>query len=685
MVLSKPTLPLPSVHRFRYSSVFHDGKMTPIRATLKEVWNHLSWLDLLSAFLVIAGSALQLLNFNAGPSNFLKYLAVLAALYLLVRFIGWWRSRLLWSLRNRLIVAYLFIAFVPILLILTLVFLAGRILYSQLGAYLLHEDIQQRIEMIEDISEHIAVAHQALPPGVTQEESERILAAQYRAVHDRDLPGLAITFSSDSSLLRKLDQSGKKSFAGLLQQADELSLTSLKVIPDRKGERVVTVRVPVTPVFLATIAPDLGAIQLNLMEHYTSGKEPVYSSGVEQYRVAKPIPAHNRGLQPAAFWMDTPVNVVSSFDSVFVGKDGKVDPLRPVLAVFNARPSKLNGRIFASFGELRLFYLFGFILAAVVFLLIEAAAFVTGFVLTRRITRAIADLYRATQYVKSGDFSHRVPIEHHDQLGELGQSFNEMTGSISGLIEEQNKRQRLENEISIAREVQNQLFPSTLPSVPGVEIEAICKAARSVSGDYYDFIQLSPTHVAIAIADISGKGISAALLMASLQAALRSQMLTDGTERLCTAELVARLNKHLVRNTGDDRFATFFIAVYDSATRTLRYTNAGHLPSFLVCHGKSERLDKGGMVLGVLEDYGYEEGSIVVGPDALLIGYSDGLVEPENVYGEEFGIRRLEETSVRLQGAAPLMVAESLMAAAEEWAGTPEQADDMTVIVARLR
>ncbi len=659
--------------------------MTPIRATLKEVWNHLSWLDLLSAFLVIAGSALQLLNFNAGPSNFLKYLAVLAALYLLVRFIGWWRSRLLWSLRNRLIVAYLFIAFVPILLILTLVFLAGRILYSQLGAYLLHEDIQQRIEMIEDISEHIAVAHQALPPGVTQEESERILAAQYRAVHDRDLPGLAITFSSDSSLLRKLDQSGKKSFAGLLQQADELSLTSLKVIPDRKGERVVTVRVPVTPVFLATIAPDLGAIQLNLMEHYTSGKEPVYSSGVEQYRVAKPIPAHNRGLQPAAFWMDTPVNVVSSFDSVFVGKDDKVDPLRPVLAVFNARPSKLNGRIFASFGELRLFYLFGFILAAVIFLLIEAAAFVTGFVLTRRITRAIADLYRATQYVKSGDFSHRVPIEHHDQLGELGQSFNEMTGSISGLIEEQNKRQRLENEISIAREVQNQLFPSTLPSVPGVEIEAICKAARSVSGDYYDFIQLSPTHVAIAIADISGKGISAALLMASLQAALRSQMLTDGTERLCTAELVARLNKHLVRNTGDDRFATFFIAVYDSATRTLRYTNAGHLPSFLVCHGKSERLDKGGMVLGVLEDYGYEEGSIVVGPDALLIGYSDGLVEPENVYGEEFGIRRLEESAVRLHGAAPLMVAESLMAAAEEWAGTPEQADDMTVIVARLR
>jgi sigma-B regulation protein RsbU (phosphoserine phosphatase) len=664
--------------------------MTPIRPTLKEVWHNLTWLDLLSTFVVSAGLTLQLLSFNAGPSNFLKYLAVLAALYLVVRFIGWWRSRLLWSLRNRLIVAYLFIAFVPILLIVTLVFFAGRILYSQLGAYLLHEDIQERIEVIADLSEHIAVGHQTLPPGITRDESERILAAQSHTVYDRDLPGLSISFSSDASLLRKITSPGKGSFAGLLQLGDELSLTSLRIIPDRQGERVVILRVPVTSKsdFLTTIAPDLGAIQLNLMEHYTGGgaqQSVIYSSGGEQYRVAGRIVARNRGLQPAAFWMDTPVNVVSSFDSVFVGKDGRADLLRPVLAVFNARPSKLNARIFASFGELRLSYLILFILAGIAFLLIEVAALITGIVLTRRITKAISDLYRGTQYVQSGDFSHRVPIEHRDQLGELGQSFNEMTGSISGLIEEQNKRQRLENEISIAREVQNQLFPSTLPSVPGVEIEAICKAARSVSGDYYDFIQLSPTHVAIAIADISGKGISAALLMASLQAALRSQMLTDGTERLSTAELVARLNKHLVRNTGDDRFATFFIAVYDSATRTLRYTNAGHLPSFLVCHGKSERLDKGGMVLGVVEDYGYEEGSIVVGSDSLLIGYSDGLVEPENVYGEEFGIRRLEETSVRLQGAAPLMVAESLMAAAEEWAGTPEQADDMTVIVARLR
>ena len=661
--------------------------MTPLRASLIEVWKRLSWLDLVCIAVAAGGSLAVLFGLHGGFFSFLKYLAVLASVFLLFRLIGWWRNRLLWSLRNRLIVAYLFIAFVPILLIVTLVFLAGRILYSQLGAYLLHEDIHNRIEMIADISEHIAIAHKLLPASVTQEESERVLAAQSHAVHDRELLGLSISFSNDTSLLRKVTPAGRRSFAGLLQQGDALSLTSLRAILDRKGERVVTLRVPVTPDFLSTVAPDLGAIQLNLMERFTGGTPEgvIYPSGDERYKVARPIVARNRVLQDAMFWIDPPVSIVSSLDSVFVAQDGKVELHRPVLVVFNARPSHLNGRIFTSLGELRGSYLTYFILVGIVFLLIVAAAFTTGIVLARRITRAVADLYRGTQYVQAGDFSHRVQIERRDQLGELAESFNKMTASIGELIEVENKRQRLENEISIAREVQNQLFPSTLPSVPGVEIEAICKAARSVSGDYYDFIQLSPTHIAIAIADISGKGISAALLMASLQAALRSQMLTEGSECLSMAELVSRLNKHLVRNTGDDRFATFFIAIYDSATRTLRYTNAGHLPAFLICKGGSELLDKGGMVLGVMEDYVYEEGALSVGPDSLLIGYSDGLIEPENVYGEEFGIRRLQEAAVHVQGAAPLMVAESLMAAAEEWAGTPEQADDMTVIVARLR
>ena len=660
--------------------------MKPLFTSLKEVWALLSWLDVVCSALVVAGLLLELLGASGGVFNFIEYLAVLAAVYILIRFVGWWRSRLLWSLRNRLIVAYLFIAVVPILSIVTLAVFAGRIVYSQLGSYLLHEDLQRRRDMIADIAEHIAAAHATLPKGTSEEESERVLEAQSHTVHDRELPGLEITFSNDATLLRKVAGSNL-AFAGMVQTDKDLFLMSIRAMPEHGRLRVVTLRVQITPDFLSGIAPDLGVIQLSLMEKYVPGvrKGVIYSTTSGQYLTAGRIVARNRSLQPPLIWIDSPVEVVSRLDSVYVGPDGTVEPVRPVLAFLSARPSHLNARMFTSFGELRNTYRDAAVVLAVLFFLVVVMALIPGIVLTKRITNAVADLYQATQFVKEGDFSHRVQVKQADQLGELGDSFNKMTSSVGELIEEETKRRRLENEISIAREVQNQLFPSTLPSVPGVEIEAICKAARSVSGDYYDFIQLSPTHVAIAIADISGKGISAALLMASLQAALRSQALTEGSETTSTADLVARLNKHLVRNTGDDRFATFFIAVYDSSTRTLRYTNAGHLPSFLICNGASCLLDKGGMVLGVLEDYEYEQGVVQVAPDSLLVGYSDGLVEPENVYGEEFGITRLKEAAVRVHNAAPLMVAESLMAAAEEWAGTPEQADDMTVIVTRLR
>ena len=659
--------------------------MAALRFNLRKFWRRLSRLDLAALALSLAGGLAYLMEVSGPAFNFLKFFAALAGIYLVFRLLAWGRSRLLWSLRNRLIVAGLFIAVVPVLLLILLAARSAGILYSQLASYLLYEDIQRRKDMLADIAAHIAAAHGTLPAGISEAESERVLAAQSHSVHDRELPDLTIDFSGDATLLRNVAP-GSQWFSGLLQQGKALSIISIRALQEPRGTRVVTLRVPVTEKFLASIAPDLGAIQLNLMLRYTGGAHQgvLYTSNSVQYEITHRIVALNRFLQPALLWIDSPVDVVSRLDSTYVGPDGAVEPAHPVLAVFNARPSQLSSRMFGSLGELRDTYLIAFVLILIAFVVIWAGAFITGIVLTRQITKAVDDLYKATQHVKRGDLSHRVRIERRDQLGVLGESFNDMIGSVSTLIQEQQQRQRLENEISIAREVQDQLFPRTLPQVPGVEIEAICKAAREVSGDYYDFIQLSPTHLAIAIADISGKGISAALLMASLQAALRSQVLVAGSETMSTAELVSRLNKHLVRNTADDRFATFFIAVYDSATRTLRYTNAGHLPSFLICKDSARHLDKGGMVLGVMEDYCYEEGAVVVAPDSLLVGYSDGLVEPENVYGEEFGIRRLQQAAVAVQGAAPQSVAESLMTAAEEWAGTPEQADDMTVIVARF-
>jgi sigma-B regulation protein RsbU (phosphoserine phosphatase) len=660
--------------------------MTAIRATVSNLWRRLSWPDLIAFIFVAIGLTASVTGQGGGLFSFAKFVGLLSAIYLAFRAISWWRSRLLWSLRNRLIVAYLFIAVVPVLLLLTLALLAGQIFYSQLGGYLLYEDVRSRLGRMEDSAASIAAAERTLPTELNDKVIEQALDAQIQLAYSRDLPGLKIEFHADPRRLSRIAGPQAKVFTGIVQSAGQMHLIAMREVDSPRGKNVVELSLRVTPEFLETVAPDLGPIQVTALQRQ-DGRDSIGAVrlGNANYRFQNRIATRHRNLQQKNYWFDPMIEGFSKLDATYLESGEKAGEKQPVFASFTARPSVLNGRIFSSLGEFSGSRVLGFELVAVFLLLIEILALVTGIILTRAITSAVDELYRATQNVQAGDLSHRVKIERRDQLGILGESFNLMTGSISSLIEEQRQRQRLENEISIAREVQNQLFPQRVPNVPGVDIEAICKAARTVSGDYYDFIQLSPTQIAIAIADISGKGISAALLMASLQAALRSQLLAPGSDTISTAELVSRLNRHLVRNTGDDRFATFFIGVYDSTTRKLRYTNAGHLPAFCICGDSALYLDKGGMVLGVFEDYDYEEGVETVPPHATLVGYSDGLVEPENVYGEEFGITRLRDAAIRLSPSPLKTIAQGMMQAVEEWAGTPEQADDMTVIVARLQ
>ncbi|MGB2676429.1 MAG: SpoIIE family protein phosphatase [Candidatus Acidiferrum sp.] len=651
-------------------------------------WKSLSKLDWTAVGVVLlgiwagwSGNPLQ----GDAAMRFLRFLALLALFYLAYRFWSQWRRKLLWSLRNRLIVAYVFIAVVPILLLVILAGRARQIIYAQLGSYILHEEIHRRVDLLADSAAHIAAAEETLPASMNQKTLEESLAAQLEVAEGKTLPGLVVNFHVPEDYFRKFAGPKARSYAGLVQSGNQLRLAGMRVVESPRGKQILELSVPVTAEFLESVATDLGPFNMLLLHRVSDGSTGSdVTIGTEKYRVIGRVTTHKRFLPPATSWTDPVVDDLSILEVSHISADGVVERTHPVFASYEARISQLNHRIFGLVGEFSLSKVTTLILISIGFLLLELAALIIGIVLTRAITRTIYELYRATQFVQEGNFSYRVSVERKDQLGALGDSFNSMTSSITNLINEQKQLQRLENEISIAREVQDQLFPRNLPHVAGVEIEAICRAARSVSGDYYDFIQLSPTHVAIAIADISGKGISAALLMASLQAALRSQLLVPGSETLSTAELVARLNKHLVRNTGDDRFATFLVAVFDTATRTLRYTNAGHLPGFCLSDGKSIHLDKGGMVLGIVEDYPFVEGIVQVPPDSVVIGYSDGLVEPENAYGEEFGVSRLEAAAQRVRHARPRHIAEFLMTTAEEWSGSPEQADDMTVIVARL-
>jgi sigma-B regulation protein RsbU (phosphoserine phosphatase) len=197
-------------------------------------------------------------------------------------------------------------------------------------------------------------------------------------------------------------------------------------------------------------------------------------------------------------------------------------------------------------------------------------------------------------------------------------------------------------------------------------------------------LPLGPGRLGIALADISGKGISSALVMASLQAALRSQALFNGRGPGSTGEIVARLNQHLYRSTAPDRFATFFYGVYDAQTRRLEYTNAGHPPPLCITGQQVQHLSAGGTVLGLFDNERYESQVIEIAPGSLLIVYSDGLTEAENADEQEFEEQRVLDLALRLGQASAATVLKNLLEAVDRWTGPAEQTDDVTLIVARF-
>jgi sigma-B regulation protein RsbU (phosphoserine phosphatase) len=658
---------------------------------VRSLWRRLTRLDRVCLLVTLLYGLVWLARTSGRQipgANFIGFLFFVSLGYFLFRLVSWIRSRLLWSLRNRLVVAYVFIAVVPVLLLLVMAGLSAYILYWQLGAYLVYDDFQKRVERVGAAADEVAasLAIEATLAGARQpaSTSSRRTAALVAAA-SADLPGLRVELGAGQELLSRTGAGGNR-FAGIVQSGAQLWLRAVVARPTPAGHVLVLVSVPVSSELMDSIAPGVGPIQVAITRLATEEdpRDLVFAIGDRRFVRVGQIATRRRVLPPKTLWLDYEISGVSKLEATLLDAPAGKEATAPVFAFFAARPSQLNRRLFSSLGEIGGATVTILLFVGIVFLAIEVGALITGIVLTRTITHAVADLYRATQYVQAGDLTHRVRMHRKDQLGVLGESFNSMTSSISILIEEQRQRQRLENELSIAREVQAQLFPQALPSVPGIRLEAICRPARTVSGDYYDFIPLGPTRLALAIADISGKGISAALLMASLQAALRSQALLDGNAALSTAELVARLNRHLYVNTSEERYATFFYAVYDSATRTLRYTNAGHFPPLYIAGERVAKLEEGGTVLGLFDDCSYQESTLQVEPGSLLVAYSDGLIEPENVFGEEFGTQRLLETTLRHREASAHVLAEALLRAAEEWGGSPEQADDMTVIVARL-
>lgn len=638
---------------------------------------------------------------GAGGLRFIfGLLALVFGIILAVRWLATWRRKLLWRLRNRLLFTYLFIAVIPILLILGMVALTASLLYGQLAGYLIASDLEAKARQLGTAS--LAVAGELAGRTIsTSDPSVLELLRREQVALSRDFPGLVValgvagttqTIPSAPAPVDCLEPPAwvEDHFRGVISHSDRLFLHSTSSVSGRGNARL-CLTAPVNEALLTLVGPDIGRFTLHLLEEVqeTSPTGSVFVIGDRRYTSQGRLEPADRVLPGPGYFFDPVLSSFSKFDVVNWRRESENRQEMPVFLSITTRPSLLNQRIFAPLGAVAQALLALLFVSGVVFLVLQVVSLVTGVRLSRRITSATNDLYQATLRLQTGDFSVRIPHKHDDQLGALSQSFNQMAASIEGLIEESKQRQRLENELEVARQVQEQLFPSEVPPLKTLQLVGRCRPARVVSGDYYDYALAAPGRLIFSIGDISGKGISAALLMATIQSILRSQIyasrLMGQLDDLSVAELVTRVNRQLCATTSTEKFSTLFVGLYDDNSRQLTYTNAGHLLPLILGPQGTRELGAGGPVVGVFSHLTYEQATVELHPDDCLVAFTDGLTEVENSYEEEYGPERLTSFLERhATSLAPGQLIEAVMAELQQWAPGADQGDDRTLLVARV-
>ena len=655
--------------------------------------------------------------------------ALLGLLPILVR---WMRWRMLWKLRNRLLVTYLLIGLAPVVLFGTLAATAAYVLSGQFANFVATAEIGKQLQKIAAGNHALAaqVAHRIEyrnhDPAQMQ-FSDLPFPKEYLPPHNSGLQvrifidGKPLQPSSLPAAMELPDETlptwlSHGSFQGLavLHQQVYFRAIHRRVAA---GHTVVTISsLPLSRELLGQMASGLGKITLlpmtrsngeNLVVAVPQNSDATKDLGLgadavlwDQSKVV--LDAKESSLKTLTGGklakrenlLDIPIDI-PTFLSITGWKSGRQ---YTAVALVTSRPSLLYQQLFRQSVLMGTALRVALLAAAFLFAVLQLLALWMAARLSRTVTQSIADLHGATRAVDAGRLNYRIQVTRDDQLADLSRSFNRMAASLENLMKEQHEKERMDNELAIAQEVQASLFPSASLSLPQLELYGFCRPARGVSGDYYDFLPEGDTGIGLAIGDISGKGISAALLMATLHSAVRAYRLQpsgivgkDGAEETdapllaSPARILSLLNRHLHDSTQPEKYATLFLAHYEAATCTLRYANGGHLPPLVLCaDGHVERLHHGGTVIGLLDRAQYHEGSLQLHPGDLFVGYTDGVTEPENEFGE-FGETRMM-TLVRQNRHLPLPeICTKLLAAIDEWIGDKEQPDDITLVLARQR
>lgn len=657
----------------------------------------------------------------------------------------WLFGRFLWKVRNRLVVTYLLMGLAPVVLFVTL---ASIMLYVFAGQFAI---FAASTELTTELSDLAAANH-----GFTMHVLQSIAIDPKRTTIPTVAPDQATSEPSQQDTAESVFEDGqllpltpaiaateatrqypgwlKKPYSGIVLENHELFLRAVD-IQTLGNRRIVTVLSrPLHRDNVDKIAHGLGSVSIIPGMHMDDDDESAaHPKGRTEFRFrpdAAPLDKAKQdadkakrdaedvevvearrssvsggSLPPAQNIYDIPVTFAAPLDVV----DWETGKPHSTYAQVTSRPALLYRRLFITSVKIAAIVQDVLIAVAIAFGVIELFAFYMAVRLNRTITASVDGLYEATTAIDQGNLAHRIEVKRSDQLAALGRSFNNMATSLERLLEEQREKQRLQSELQIAQEVQANLFPRGNVSVPLLELHGACYPARTVSGDYYDFLVFGGKSVGLAIGDISGKGISAALLMATLHSAVRAyrfageELINAGTatsagstdtqpgeeDAECgelfeePAKILGLLNRHLYRSTQPEKYATLWLGHYDAATRRLIYSNGGQLPPLLLRADDSvKRLDCGGTVVGLLNNMGYEQATEQLQTGDILIAYSDGVTEPENEFGE-FGEDRLLEVVRRHRHLSLPAISEQVMVALRTWIGGQEQPDDITLVLAR--
>ena len=685
--------------------------------------------------LLVTGLLLKLLTTVTGTSVAALRLAdrlgavalVIGGGYLVYRLFRLARSRLLWRVRRKLIISYVFIGVVPVLLVVTFFVLVGLLLFFNVSSYL----VQARLQDLEDQAQaHASATATQLRRGPT-EPPQTVLLRRYAAVQAQ-FPEASMALVptvgdppcgvQDEARLVEGEPSGRtpifigpwthvdppraiprwidcSGFAGLLfyqvpgevGNGDRLLVRAVAFPDETPPAFAVVLDLPVGETIVGRLRRDTG-IRVGDVSLVPATSAAAAEPLVGRAREAGEAAGGAAGASSATRsdgGSDLP-NAVAILDFI-EWERGRAGQLTLAMGVNGA---DMYARLAAAQGRNSRFGQFLLLVLAVVgglFLAIEGVALLMGFALARSITGSVHELFAGTERVRQGDFAHKIAVTAQDQLGELSDSFNSMTGSIEGLLQEMEKKRRLEEELRIAREIQMSLLPQGPLSMHGLSVAALCVPAREVGGDYYDLFPLDDQRVGILIADVAGKGTSAALYMAEL----KGLMLALSRSIRSPRQLMVQANRILAGDLDSRTFITMTYAVIDTVTRTMTYARAGHTPLIHVPDApdgerRAQVLIPDGMVLGLRLDHGerfealLEEVTIPLAVGDLFVFFTDGISEAMNEAADCFGEGRLGRL-VEEHGHLPSEeLRERILREIEAFVGSAEQHDDMTLILLKV-